>query len=670
MAIMDSVMEHEHDTDHQKATQQVPTTRNASFAEIEHGSGEKVTQKVVQTNKRADSDPRGRSPQSADESPVKGLSNEDLWMLLRRFDKQISHVRAIPALPPCDFDLYRSENEAFSPDTLRATIERFYATVVIGLTSFAKHLARLRSWKETRRTAVFCAVYFAAWLLDLMVPAFFSMLLVLVLYPSCRELLFPAVPISLVDSESGGIQKPKAGVLGSKDTITGAPENFKGEAVEQEASNLVSGASRLALESAAGKHEQDEPADTTKGMSSSMPDPTNIVSKSADAATAAGGNIPGEEHDKTKEPMMEIIQEKAMQIMGVIGDISDTYERFSNALSPKPPFTSSWPRIRIALLSTLAAAALLLPSDILIKTITFLVGFSLFGDPIIAPALKLLEHLDLRRLLLQANPILRGVPTNAQLTLTLLRIGEAKGDPLSPPPVSLEPKTSEPVSITEEEIPLGSSDHEIKSALSRDSSEDVRKSQVEAKPEKKKWTSSIAKFFRGAVAAGVETELTFDRTKAAMGSLTSKQRLGILRKKQPFPQPGSATMFEARYKGHKGTVVIPTFPFCSSEEPPLLYFTTEPGLELEDYSIENGKQKRTALFSIPVNEIKELKKTSGMGWKEKLLVGWSEPDKEVIDGLEIVGRSPDQQYQLTAIRRRNVLFDRLIAMTRTSWESC
>lgn len=100
MAIMDSVMEHEHDTDHQKATQQVPTTRNASFAEIEHGSGEKVTQKVVQTNKRADSDPRGRSPQSADESPVKGLSNEDLWMLLRRFDKvSASALTAINRCP-------------------------------------------------------------------------------------------------------------------------------------------------------------------------------------------------------------------------------------------------------------------------------------------------------------------------------------------------------------------------------------------------------------------------------------------------------------------------------------------------------------------------------------------------------------------------------------------
>ncbi|OAX79078.1 hypothetical protein ACJ72_06606 [Emergomyces africanus] len=677
----DSTMKREHDTAHQQETDQVPPTKGAFPQTLEHPSSENVlVQKTVQTNRKAGCDPQRRAPKSADESPVEGISNEDLWMMLRRFDKasaylphllsidQIYHVKSIP--PPEDFDLYRSEEEVFSPDTLRATIERFYATVVIGLMNFAKHLARLRSWRETRRTALFCAVYFASWLLDLMVPTFSSMLLALLLYPSARELLFPPAPMSLVDSDSGGVQKPKAGVLGSKDTLTGAPENFKGEAVEQEASNLVLGASRLALESAAGKHEQGEPADTTKGMSSSILDPTSIASKSGDAASAARGGIPNEDHDKTREPMMEIMQQKAMQMMGVIGDISDTYERFSNALSPKPPFTSSWPRIRIAVLCTLAAATLLIPSYILIKMSTFFVGIGLFGGPIITPAVKILDHFDIRRTILQANPILRGVPTNAQLTLTLLRIGEAKGDPLPPPPVSLEPKTSESLSITEEELPLGSSDKEIQSALTRESSEHERDSQINTKPEKKRWASSIVSFFRGVTAAGVETERTLDRTKAAMGSSAAKKRLGMLRKKLQFPQPGSITTFEARFEGQKGAMVIPAVPFSSSEDPPLLYFTTEPGWQYEDLTAEEGKEKRRVLFSIPINEIKELKKTSGMGWKGKLVVGWCEPNKEVIDGLVVIGSSPDQQYQLTAITRRNALFNRLIAMTGTFWESC
>lgn len=58
-------------------------------------------------------------------------------------------------------------------------------------------------------------------------------LITLILYPKSRGILFPPAPISLVDSKSGGVQKPKAGVLGSHESATGAPENHKGEAVEQ-----------------------------------------------------------------------------------------------------------------------------------------------------------------------------------------------------------------------------------------------------------------------------------------------------------------------------------------------------------------------------------------------------------------------------------------------------
>lgn len=47
--------------------------------------------------------------------------------------------------------------------------------------------------------------------------------------------MFPPAPIALVDKDTGGVQKPKAGVLGSHDSVTGAPQNFKGEAAEQEA---------------------------------------------------------------------------------------------------------------------------------------------------------------------------------------------------------------------------------------------------------------------------------------------------------------------------------------------------------------------------------------------------------------------------------------------------
>jgi hypothetical protein len=72
--------------------------------------------------------------------------------------QQIYCVKAVPNPPLQRLDLNRAEDENFSPDKLRATLERFYTTVLIGLTSLVKHIARLRSWREPRRTAAFCAV--------------------------------------------------------------------------------------------------------------------------------------------------------------------------------------------------------------------------------------------------------------------------------------------------------------------------------------------------------------------------------------------------------------------------------------------------------------------------------------------------------------------------------
>jgi hypothetical protein len=72
--------------------------------------------------------------------------------------QQIYNVKAIPDAPLQRLDLNRAEDDHFSPDKLRATLERFYTTIVIGLTAFVKHIARLRSWREPRRTSAFCSV--------------------------------------------------------------------------------------------------------------------------------------------------------------------------------------------------------------------------------------------------------------------------------------------------------------------------------------------------------------------------------------------------------------------------------------------------------------------------------------------------------------------------------
>ncbi|KAH1437075.1 hypothetical protein KXW29_007758 [Aspergillus fumigatus] len=601
-----------------------------------------------------------------EERIVTGLSNEDLWMLIRRFNKQIYCVKAVPNPPLQRLDLNRAEDENFSPDKLRATLERFYTTVVIGLTSLVKHIARLRSWREPRRTAAFCAVYSVAWLLDFLVPTLFGTMLVLVVWPQSRKVLFPPAPLALVDKSTGGVQKPKAGVLGSHDSVTGAPEKYKGEAAEQEASNLIASVATVAVGSAAGKHDQGTPEDAP--MESSVPDAMDIVSKTADAQAAAGGEVPADTHDKTRQPMKETVLNGANLAMRVLSDIIDTYERFGNALSPTPPFPASTPCLRLS--SVLVAGFLgSLPTSsyVFVKLGTFLFGFVFFGDPVLQRFINYLNHAfpHWQKLLNLQNSLLKRVPTNAQLTLTLLRIGESNAAPLPPPPSSsLHKAPSRPAPIHHDQLALGASTEEISRAAAPEPKQDAaQEPHKDEEPKKKSLGARIVGFFKGTTATGIEAKLAVDRVRAQAGSTHAKNHVGILRKKGEETLPYGPVEFDARYKGKRGNVVID-----SSKQPPLLYFTTDPTVIQGDYRLDSRK-KGTVLFTIPVTEIQEMRKIGGMGWKGKLAAGWAVGCKEVVDGLVIIGEHPHDSYQLTAMSTRNELFNRLVAIDGQVWES-
>ena len=72
--------------------------------------------------------------------------------------QQIYHVKETPRAAPGNLDLNISDEEEFSPDKLRSNVERFYMEVIIRLLGAVKHVARLRSWRERRRTTVCCVV--------------------------------------------------------------------------------------------------------------------------------------------------------------------------------------------------------------------------------------------------------------------------------------------------------------------------------------------------------------------------------------------------------------------------------------------------------------------------------------------------------------------------------
>lgn len=338
------------------------------------------------------------APESQISNPLVGrLPNEELWLLVRRFNKQMYHLKEYPRAVPGNLDLNIADEEEFSPDKLRSNLERLYMTVIVGLIAFGKHIARLRSWREKRRTAWFCTFYFIAWLFDFIVPLLSITLITLITYPPSRDVLFPPAPIALVDGSTGGVQKPKAGVLGSHDSVTGAPENHKGEAVEAEASNFVNGIASVAISSAAGKHPQTDPDDAEDGNSNALhdavPDPTSIAVGAANAKDTAAGDKPTAAHDKTKVPMETALWTKMRPVMHGIADVSDTWERFANALSPTPPFPRDIYRLRLAaLVVPLLAVSIVTTSYMFIKGVTFGIGFGFFGDPIISRGLDLLNR--------------------------------------------------------------------------------------------------------------------------------------------------------------------------------------------------------------------------------------------------------------------------------------
>lgn len=105
---------------------------------------------------------------------VGGLNNEELWTLVRRFNKQMYHVRATSETLLGGLDCNIVDEDEFSPDKLRANVERLYMTVIIGMMGVGNHVIRLRSWRERKRTGAFAAVGSISLLLLILLSAWGS----------------------------------------------------------------------------------------------------------------------------------------------------------------------------------------------------------------------------------------------------------------------------------------------------------------------------------------------------------------------------------------------------------------------------------------------------------------------------------------------------------------
>lgn len=634
-----------------------------------------------------------RPPEEITEQLVAGLSNVELWKLVRRFNKQIYHVKTTDDPLPGGLDL----NVSFTPQeevsvdkiNFRANIERLYLTIVINTLAAVKHIQRLRSWRETRRTAVFAGAYFAAWSVDLVGLLLSLTIFALIVHPPSRAKLFPPAPLALVDAATGGPQKAKAGVLGSTDTATGAPEHFGGEAAEQEASTFVTGIISVVVSGLggahanAGPHESQEENPEPGASSASAPDPTAIAKAMADAKNAAAGGSDEAENDKTKVPMETLIWARTKPVMHGLTYACDTWERIGNALSPTPPFPPQTHQLRLAsLLLPLIIASVSLNAYWLMKLSTLMMGFVFFGQPIMSRGISMLnrQYPNWTKLLDLRQSLLRGVPTDAQLVLTLMRTAEAANAPLPPPPKGKGQPSEEPVDLDEEEHldtvggdqPLGADRLELAEAAARDE-EGIKKAQGDQihgddDAEHGKKTSKVIKMLKSITKVSAKAGIAAEDARAKVVRTTAaRDHLGVAEKpKKRANRISGPVAFQARDKGHRGRVYIRTVEDVVGATQ-WLVFSKDESIAADGTTVPEAGKDQKEVWRVRVSDIVELRKVAGYSWKGKLVVGWS-VGREIADGLEISTRT-GETYVISACPLRDDLFDRLLAMGDQRWEA-
>lgn len=163
-------------------------------------------------------------------------------------------------------------------------------------------------------------IYFSSWAADLLIPTSLGLLIALMLCPPIRPYLFPGLPAK----QSGGSTSDASdnGQPESQDSLTGVPEQHKGETAEQEAKVLLDSFATMAVEGAAGKYGyslNEEPDESSTALQVAAP-PIDIPPE------PPAGEIA---EDKTKKPMKNKVSQGTDKAMRVVSDITDIYERIA-----------------------------------------------------------------------------------------------------------------------------------------------------------------------------------------------------------------------------------------------------------------------------------------------------------------------------------------------------
>ncbi|KAH9912210.1 uncharacterized protein B0H18DRAFT_1055051 [Fomitopsis serialis] len=546
-------------------------------------------------------------------------------------------------LPPdgetsADADIGWNKDMGHLPPTIR-----FYMTVIVSIAGFGKHIARVRSWNEPRRTTGFCVVriYCVSSLLPATLVRLTGLLRRVVEQPPRRAHLHDLIVLILHPPSASGSSRPRPR---RRQRHQRQLQAHKGEAVEQEANNFVSGVGSFALATATGQ--QDVPTRSSRSRKRRTAvygrdaDPMQIAGATADAKHVAHGARTDGKHDATKKHVESAMWEKARPVMRALADLVDTWERFGNVLTPTAPFSQT-PRLRLAaLVLPVMIVTTAVPAALFVKGGSFAMGFAMFGQPLITRGIHWLNtnYPNWLQMLEMRRSILKGVPTNAQLTLALLRIAEATHT-LSAAAFHEHPDGRP------ESHPDGAK-AEVAEYRQAEHADDA------AEQDGKHKTSKLAKIVKGSAKASVNSVIGIDHLKA---SSVGRGQTTLGASRGPWDGP---TTYASRYNGKRGYVVLVT-----SAATPCVSFVWEKDLSKNLASYAKAVAAKAKGES---GEPEAPPAVGGYGWKGKMVIGYA-LQRAVVDGLGIEDKDGKTHY-LTAIKGRDELFNRLIAIGGHKWE--
>lgn len=171
--------------------------------------------------------------------------------------------------------------------------------------------------------------------------------------------------------------------------------------------------------------------------------------------------------------------------------------------------------------------------------------------------------------------------------------------------------------------------------------------------------NKLLRVFKGQTKATVEAKLAIDHVRAAAGNEKAKGHLGVLPKEKNLVYAGPSE-FKGRYQGKEGWLYI------TETAEPYLVFTKA------DARTAAGKSPERAELTIPIKEIKRLKRATAFANKPAEMVAKYSEDHDLLGSLEISTADTNQAndvYRFTAIPERDELFNRLVAIGQQRWEN-